>query len=150
MSLGSYKSVADMNAKHKTYMKHLKAQADIQRQNTNAFKNKSYAHYNPTPVKPMDIYTTTQEKQQDIIAQRQEAREHVMEILKYPSDIQQFLDLLEQQTSVDPISLENVGSPVALFNIYFGELKEMVKRLSNITPQHLMKSYTRLLQKLES
>lgn len=147
MSIGSYKSISDMNAQYNAYMKLLTAQSNLQRANTEAFKRK--AELGDTPdtrqLEEMDVYRNAQEKLLDIITQKKKARENVSSLFKRPADVNRFLDLLEKETSIDPSLGESVGNPYSLFNLYFGELQEKVKRFVGLTPQLLMKYYTRTL-----
>lgn len=145
--IGSYKDVADMNAQYNAYLKYLTASSNIQRMNTEAFKEKLERGDAPVTrgVEEMDVYKNQQEKLLDTQAQKKKARENISQLFKRASDINTFLSLLEGETSIDPLFGETLGNPFTLFNVYFDELKDKTKRFVGLTPELLMKYYKRIL-----
>jgi hypothetical protein len=150
VSIGSYKNPLDMEQKYKAYMKLLTASSNIQRQNTEAFqRKKELGDVIPRNLDEMPLYANEQERQLDTIAQKKKSRDNLREIFKSEKDVKQAMIDLEKQPQIDPFDGSQLPSPFALFNLYFGELKEKVKRLAGLTPSAMLKYYKRLLEEKE-
>lgn len=150
VSLGLYKNPLDMDNKYKAYMKLLTASSNIQRMNTEAFqRKKELGDVIPRDLDEMPLYQNEQERQLDTIAQKNKARMNLRDILKNEKDVREAMGLLDKQPRRDPFDGSQLPSPYALFNLYFGVLKERVKNLAGLRPAVLIKYYTRVLDEKE-
>lgn len=125
----SFKNPADKARKLADYKEYLKLQQKLNTQSELA--NKAYAKgqvLGLKPTGPSRTYASAEEALQDVVAQREEALQHLRSIFPYGEDASRALTLLDATT---PIGAR--GTELNIFNQSWSDFQTELKGMKNIS-----------------